>query len=126
MHPDFNILIEDGHRHSAQAIEKLNESKKIGLAYPIPSKILSVGLGSKADHPILQTADMLAYSIWQQISHGDLAIYDALHPAAGSLYQPEFIDFDGELVDVVTDGVQKWTAHRKAFGQRKAREIEKN
>jgi hypothetical protein len=123
LRPEFNILIEDGHKHASQAIEKLNESKKAGLAFQIPSRILSIALGSKPDHPILQAADMLAYSVWQKISNGDSTIYDALHPT-NSLYLPEFIDFDVELVDVVTEGAEKWMAERKAWGQRKAQEIE--
>jgi hypothetical protein len=76
LHPEFNILIEDGHRHAAQAVESLNATKMAGLASEIPSKILSIGLGSKLDHPILQAADMLAYSVWQKITDRDLTIYD--------------------------------------------------
>lgn len=124
LHPEFNILVEDGHRHAAQAVESLNATKKAGLALEIPSKILSIGLGSKHDHPILQAADMLAYSVWQKICNRDLAIYDALHPA-NALYQPESIDFDSiNLVDAAREGAEKWIAHRKAFGQQKARQIE--
>jgi len=54
--PDFNILIEDGHRHAAQAVETLHATKEAGLALEVPSRILSIRLGSKIDHPILQSA----------------------------------------------------------------------
>jgi hypothetical protein len=66
---------------------------------------------------------MLAYSVWQAISVGDLTIYDALH-RINSPYQPESIDLDVDLVDVVREGAEKWIAERKAFGQRKAKEVE--
>jgi hypothetical protein len=72
---------------------------------------------------------MLAYSVWQAISVGDLTIYDALHRInslyqINSPYQPESIDLDVDLVDVVREGAEKWIAERKAFGQRKAKEVE--
>jgi hypothetical protein len=125
LRPDFNILIEDGHRHAGQAIQSLHHTKKAGLTYAIPSRVLNVGLGSKVDHPILQAADMLAYSVWQMRSDGDLTIYDAMHPEV-SLYRPESIDFDVDLVDVVKNGADKWLADRKEWGQRKARENEQS
>lgn len=119
LQPEFNILIEDGHKHSQQALQSLQETKKAGLVFAIPSRILTLGLGSKVDHPILQAADMLAYSEWRNMQHADdLAIYQAMHPV-NSTYQPEFIDFDGELVEAVTSGAEAWLAERLAWGQRK-------
>lgn len=85
---------------------------------------MNIGLGSKPDHPILQAADMLAYSEWQKMSGGDPTIYDALH-ASDITYSPEFVDFDAEMVDVITKGAEKWMADRKAWGQRKPRQIER-
>jgi hypothetical protein len=119
LRPEFNILVEDGHRHAKQAIKSLHDTKQAGLSFAIPSKILSIGLGSKSDHPILQAADMLAYSEWQNMSDGDLTIYNALHSTT-SIYKPEFLDFDVEIVDIVKEGAENWMADRKAFGQRKA------
>jgi hypothetical protein len=124
LRPEFNILIEDGHRSSPQALQSLQDVKKKGLAFPTPSKILSVGLGSKPDHPILQAADMLAYSVCQRINNIDSPIYNALHHETSS-YQPEFIDFDKiDLVETSFSNVQKWLADRKAFGRQRAKEIE--
>ena len=123
LRPEFNILIEDGHRHAGQAIKTLHDTKKAGLDFEVPSRLLSIGLGSKSDHPILQAADMLAYSEWQQMTGGDPTIYNALHPRASS-YRTEFVDFDVEMVDVVMEGAEKWVAARKAFGQQRAKQIE--
>jgi hypothetical protein len=115
---EFNVLIEDGHRHASQAIESLNKAKQVGLS--VPAKLLNIGLGSKADHPILQAADMLAYSHWQQISDpdGTFPLFQALN-SRGSIYLPEYINLNNELIDVVTRGVAKWTDSRKQFGARK-------
>jgi hypothetical protein len=48
-----------------------------------------------------------------------------MHPEV-SLYRPESIDFDVDLVDVVKNGADKWLADRKEWGQRKARENEQS
>lgn len=78
---DLNILIEDGHRNSQQAFQILGELKRVPPErLPIPVRILTVGLGSKVDHPILQAADMLAYCQWQHtLINGDRDIWNALH-----------------------------------------------
>jgi hypothetical protein len=54
-----NILIEDGHKNSEQAIGFIAEKKKRegGLT------IASHGVGGKRDNPILQAADMLAFGV---------------------------------------------------------------
>jgi hypothetical protein len=58
-HQPINILIEDGHKNSRQAIGFIAEKKKRhgGLT------IASYGLGGKKDNPILQAADMLAFGV---------------------------------------------------------------
>lgn len=100
---DFNILIEDGHRNANQAAQimaglknipdRVRESEKL-----IPDlRILTAGLGSKRDHPILQSADMLAYANWQKLSGRDLAIYHAVHRSAVSYYAKE-ANCDEELI----------------------------
>jgi hypothetical protein len=123
LRPYFNVLIEDGHRHAAQAINTLNQAKKSRLAFPMESKLLTVGLGSKADHPILQAADMLGYSLWQQLNDSDteFPMFKALH-LANDHYNPWFVDLDPELVDIAKEGIDKWAASRKAFGQRRVRD----
>jgi hypothetical protein len=37
---------------------------------------------------------------------------------------PEYIDFDGELVDIAIEGVEQWVDNRKMWGQRKAQQID--
>lgn len=87
--PHFNVLIEKGHRNANQVAQILDGLRRIPdeimAAFPgevIPDiKILTSGLGDKTDHPILQSADMLAYGDWQQYvpNGGDLTIFNALH-----------------------------------------------
>jgi hypothetical protein len=123
LRPDFNVFLEYGHRHAAQAIQGLHDTKKAGCAFAIPSRLLNIGLGSKQDYPILQAADMLGYSEWQKQIGGDLTIYNAIHPS-GSVYNPEYVDFDLELIDIIKNSADGWLSARKEFGQRKAKEIE--
>jgi hypothetical protein len=61
-----NILIEDGHKNSQQAIGFIAEKKKRtgGLT------VGSYGLGGKKDNPILQAADMLAFGVCEFHSKG--------------------------------------------------------
>jgi hypothetical protein len=85
--PEFNVLIEQGHRNAAQVVQILDSLQKIPQEIIAASpgdaiqdiKILTKGLGEKKEHPILQAADMLAYSDWQGMSEGDDAIWAALH-----------------------------------------------
>jgi hypothetical protein len=77
---DVNIVVEEGHRNSGQVLQILRDLKTTPKGDGLERlNILSVGLGSKKDHPILQASDMLAYSEWQKTISGDMAIYDALH-----------------------------------------------
>jgi hypothetical protein len=120
---DVNVLIEDGHRHSAQAVEILNDMKKFNGVEGSLLNILTVGLGSKRDHPILQAADMLAYAEWQKIKNGDLDIYNALY-RAGSKYQPEIFVLDEQLLTFQKQAVERFHAHRREWGQRKPKNNE--
>jgi hypothetical protein len=98
---EANVLVEGGHRHSNQVLQILEKIRKAAKIRPadIPVHILSLGLGSKADHPILQTADMLAYSEWQRLQKGDREIYDSLHVKT-SRYGVGYVDLDVNLMDV--------------------------
>jgi len=118
MRPEFNILIEDGHANAGQAVISLNDAKKAGLAFEIPSRILSVALGSKADHPILQASDMLAYSEWQRMTGGNTEIYNVMHQD-DMLYLPEFVDLDKELIDINYQSAERWMEARKEWGRKK-------
>jgi hypothetical protein len=69
---------------------------------------------------MLQAADMLAYSDWQLIRHGDAEIYNALH-VKGSRYRPEVLNVNEELIKSITNGAANWLAKRKEFGRRVSR-----
>ena len=104
---EFNILIENGHRNAMQAVQILDRYK-VPQPVPVPDfKILSVGLGSKVDHPILQAADMLAYCKHQQHTHGDTEIYKALH-RIGSPYSTETISLDRRAFLSTQQHVAEW------------------
>lgn len=115
---DVNILVEDGHKNSNQIVEILQHGKATDPAL----NIMTVGLGSKKDHPILQAADMLAYSEWQKLTHGDRDIWEALH-VEGCQYLPGYLDLDEELVGQAVDYAQRAEIARKlwrsTWGQRK-------
>jgi hypothetical protein len=55
----INILIEDGHRNSQQAMGFIRDKKKKEGGLTIDS----YGLDGKKDNPILQAADMLAFGV---------------------------------------------------------------
>src|SRR5438477_1281775 len=94
--PEVNILIEAGHRNSAGAVLYLNKWRESPPLRGMEDlKFLSVGLGSKKDHPILQAADMLAYCKQQHLIRRDRTIYDALH-RKGSRYQPQTLTLGAE------------------------------
>jgi hypothetical protein len=124
--PEFNILIEKGHRNSEQAAQIIAELQKIPqeliAAHPdklIPMKILSAGLGDKKDHPILQSADMVAYSDWQGLSNGDRTIWDALH-RPGMRYKTYRLHGNEELIrEFVSEGpgpfIRKQRKRAKAY-----------
>jgi len=119
---DVNVLIEDGHRNSRQALDVFETLKNAPESEDFrPLKILSVGLGSKKDHPILQSADMLVYSEWQKLINGDMDIYNAFH-VEGSRYITRVFDCEKiGLVGNLKDAVARLEATRKAWGQNRTR-----
>jgi hypothetical protein len=118
MRPEFNIIIENGHANAGQTLVSLNDTKKSGLDFEIPSRILEVALGSKADHPILQACDMLAYSEWQRMTGRETDLYNVMHQD-DMLYRPEFVDLDKELIDINYQSAERWIEARKEWGRRK-------
>ena len=68
LRPEFNVLIEKGHRNSEQVAQILDALQKFPAELQasmrddmIPDiRVLTADLGEK-DHPILQAADMVAY-----------------------------------------------------------------
>jgi len=97
--PDFNILVEDGHRNAQQVAQGLKR-----LLLPEGVRILTSGLGSKKDHPILQASDMFAYSQWQGISNGDPTIWMALFGSETTQYHPWIIDCDQDVIRAFVKG----------------------
>jgi hypothetical protein len=115
---DVNILIEDGHRHSAQALEVMQDAKKLKGEPGQYLDILSAALGSKKDHPILQAADMLAYSEWKNIANGDREIWDALHSVQNANYQSHLIVLDEPMIKSIAESADNWIQMRKDYGKR--------
>src|SRR5262249_25170369 len=60
----INILLEDGHVNAQQALDMLNRPRSV-------LHIVRRGLGKKRDHPVLQAADLLAYSSSDHTSSPD-------------------------------------------------------
>ena len=77
------------------------------------------GLGGKADNPILQAADMLAYSEWKYLTQSGGEIFDALH-INNRPYRMHLFDI-GEMIEPIKAGVGLFEAARKEYGRRKHR-----
>lgn len=111
---EANVLVESGHKNAGQVLDILrtlaDTPKMPGIT---PLKILSYGLGSKKDHPILQAADMLAFSEWQSIINGDREIYDELH-VNESRYRTEFLDNNACMTQLafMQESTRRWEKQR--------------
>jgi hypothetical protein len=105
---EINVLIEDGHKNAGQALDILQRMKKArDLGHNrIPLRVLTAGLGSKIDNPILQAADMLGYSEWQNLCGVQGDIYRELH-VGSSRYQVGYIDLDKKITDIALDIAQR-------------------
>jgi hypothetical protein len=107
---EANVLVESGHRNAGQVLDILRtlaDTPKMPEITPL--KILSYGLGSKKDHPILQAADMLAFSEWQSIIDGGREIYDEFH-VNESKYRTEFLDNDACMTQlaIMQESTRRW------------------
>jgi hypothetical protein len=122
--PEFNILIENGHRNSNQAAQILSKIQ----GFPAHQwkyyedeiiadlRILTAGLGDKKEHPILQSADMLAYCEWQRDSRGDPTIWSALN-RRDIRYKAYEMRCDEEIIQAFVDEGSKkalWRRLKKA------------
>lgn len=74
-HEEVNILIEEGHKNLGQVDEIIRKMKGNDKSF---LRLKSYGHGSKKGNPILQAADMLAYSAGQHIVSGDSRMYRQL------------------------------------------------
>jgi hypothetical protein len=118
---DFNILIESGHRNAGQVAQILTQLKNLPASVtPLPIRILTAEFGEKRDHPILQSADMVAYSDWQGGSNGDPTLWNALHPK-GIRYRTWRVKCDAALIRMFVegDGPERFVESQKGnFSQR--------
>jgi len=114
---DVNVLIEGGHRNSEQAFQILESLRQLNGHPQALLNILTVSKGDKKNHPLLQAADMLAYSEWQKMTNGRLAIYNALH-VDGSRYRPAIVSGNGTLVECAVQADAEW----KSWGKRQPKD----
>jgi hypothetical protein len=114
---DVNVLIEDGHRHSAQALEIVQDGKKIPLDKRFVN-VLTAGLGAKKDHPILQAADMLAYSEWQEISGRESMLHSVMYSPT-SRYRTARVECTADLIEEIKKGPEAWMEHKREYWHNK-------
>ncbi len=110
---DVNVLIEDGHRHSNQALEIMQDSKNIPKEKRLLN-VLSAGLGSKPDHPILQAADMLAYAEWREICQRPSDLHLVLYSPTSS-YRVARFDCTAEVIEEMKQGPEKWMQRKREY-----------
>lgn len=100
-HEGINILIEEGHNNSRQAIDQIVIWKMRPGAV---LKIVSEGLGNKIDNPILQASDMVAYGWWQFKCSEDKRIFSAIKRGAPGL-MAAFLPWSPRCIEAVKEGV---------------------
>lgn len=86
-----NVLIEDGHRNSGQAIQLIKEMSERETSF---IRVGNYGLGKKAGNPILQSADALAYAACEQIRKGQSALMKKLISSGKTEYYLTRCDVD--------------------------------
>ncbi len=125
LQPHFNILVEAGHRNSNQVAQILEGLRRFlpeiaaNRADVIPDiRVLSAGLGSKKDHPILQAADMVAYSRWLHMCGGDHTIWNALRKEPRR-YQNGYFECNRALIEMwVGEGKASYIKRQRKRGQK--------
>lgn len=116
---DINVLIEDGHRHSRQALEIVQDGKNIPEEKRFVT-VLSAGLGSKKDHPILQAADMLAYAEWQEICERRSDLHAVLYSPTSS-YRVARFECTAEVIEEMKQGPARWMERKRDYWHNKPR-----
>lgn len=116
---DVNVLIEDGHRHSSQALEIVQDGKNIAKERRF-FNVLTAGLGSKKDNPILQAADMLAYAEWQEICERRSDLHVVLY-SPSSTYRVARFECTAEIIEEIKQGPEKWMQHKRDWWHKKPR-----
>jgi len=100
-HEEINILIEEGHPNSNQAIDQIVSWKRRPGAV---LRITSERLGNKIDNPILQAADMVAYGWWQFKACEDKRIFSAVKRGSPKL-MAAFLPWSPRCIEAVKEGV---------------------
>jgi hypothetical protein len=116
---DVNVLIEDGHRHAKQALEIVQDGKNIPKEHRFVN-VLTAGLGSKIDNPILQAADMLAYAEWREISQRDSLLNYTLYSPT-SHYRSARLECTAELIEEIKKGPEAWMKRKRDHWHNKTR-----
>src|SRR5665213_2674472 len=99
----INILLATGHRNLTQATQRLEEFKIAKDVIPVKTW----SCGEMADHPTLQTADIIAYASWQSITDRKGDIFHAIHPKGGSRYQHLVFECNEDLIQILKNGWNK-------------------
>jgi hypothetical protein len=116
---DVNVLIEDGHRHAKQALGIVQDGKNLPKEHRFVN-VLTAGLGSKIDNPILQAADMLAYAEWRDISQRD-SLLNCTLDSPTSHYRTARFECTAELIEEITKGPEAWMKRRRDHWHNKTR-----
>lgn len=109
-----NVLFEWGHRNVGQAIDHFCSA----IDGTVFINVKTCGKGPKEGNPLLQAADMLAFSVWQEEHSGDMTIRDELNHD-GIPYSTYTFECDDSLINSSKRGVDMWTAWKKAFWESK-------
>jgi hypothetical protein len=107
-----NVLLENGHRNVGDVVDKLSDLKREDQYLRV--YIRSCGAGMKKDHPVLQAADMLAYSEWETMRGSPGDMYAVLN-ADGTPYKTIHFDCNPELIRATKRGIAAWRKSRKQF-----------
>jgi hypothetical protein len=116
---DANILIEDGYRHSKQALEIVQDGKNLPKEKRFVT-VLSAALGSKPDHPILQAADMLAYAEWKEISERPSDLHFVLYSPT-SQYRAARFECTAKVIEEIKKGPEMWMKQKRDYWHNKER-----
>jgi hypothetical protein len=116
---DVNVIIEDGHRNSNQALEIMQDAKNIPKEKRMLN-VLTAALGSKPDHPILQAADMLAYAEWKEICDRPSDLHFVLYSPT-SRYRVARFECTAEVINEMKQGPERWMKSKRDYWHNKKR-----
>jgi hypothetical protein len=112
---EVDILVAAGHRNCQQALDRLAEFPR----GEVPLRIKTQSRGEMADHPMLQAADILAYSEWRELSGRREDIWHALNSQRRGRYATYSIECGPDLIKAQKDAWNERAAVRIEWGARK-------